>query len=405
MSVAPQSLPPITAGKPPLAARLLLKMLARSERGRLCLTLPDGEERQFSASVDGPSAALAIHDWRSVGRMLKAGDIGIAEAWRDGWISTPDMTQFLLWCIANQAALADAFYGGRIAALYYRIAHALRPNSRRGARRNIHAHYDLGNDFYRLWLDETMTYSSALYADEHTPLAAAQNAKYERLLTLLEPRAGAHLLEIGCGWGGFAEYAARTRGLRITGLTLSNAQLAYAQARMQRAGLSAQVDLRLCDYRDVTGSYDGIVSIEMIEAVGERYWPTYFRALHDRLKPGGSAVVQGIVIDEAAFANYRATSDFIREYIFPGGMLATLPRLAALAREAGLFPKPPFTFGAHYARTLREWRAAFDAHEAKIDALGFDERFRQVWRYYFHYCEAGFLSGRTDVAQIQFHRP
>lgn len=388
----------------PLAARALFRVLERLEHGRLTIELPDGTTRTFAGASPGPDARLAIRDWKAVGVMLRRSDVGIGECWRDGLVATPDMTAFLLVCLANERALSEVFYGNPLVAFMLRVAHALRPNTRAGAKKNIHAHYDLGNDFYSLWLDATMSYSSALFTQPEEPLERAQDAKYERILRELEVEAGHHVLEIGCGWGGFAEYAARTRGCRVTGITISRAQLEYARERIRRAGLEAFVELRFCDYRDLAGEHDRVVSIEMFEAVGERYWPGYFQAVRKALKPGGRAAIQAITIDESIFERYRATSDFIREYIFPGGMLAPVERFARCAGEAGLSAGVPYLFGRDYAETLRRWRQAIDAREAEVRALGFDDAFLALWRFYLHYCEAGFEAGRIDVMQVVLER-
>ena len=285
------------------------------------------------------------------------------------------------------------------------MTHLLRPNTRSGSRKNIHAHYDLGNEFYRHWLDGTMTYSSALFdGDNSLSLEAAQDAKYERILQVLDPRPGERILETGCGWGGFAEYVARTRGVAVHGITVSQAQLAHAQARIDRQGLDALVDLSFTDYRDVAGSYDYVVSIEMFEAVGERFWPTYFRSVHDCLKPRGRALIQTITIADDAFAAYRRSSDFIRQYIFPGGMLPCPSRLDELTTAAGLDTKSSLAFGPDYAETLKRWRQSFDAATQQVERMGFDHSFRQIWRFYLCYCEAGFRAGRTDVMQIELQR-
>jgi cyclopropane-fatty-acyl-phospholipid synthase len=410
MSSTPQSIAQCRSeaapSRRPFTAKVLLKMLTRVSHGELQLHLPDGTRHTFVGKEAGPQVELSIRDWRAVSHMMKAGDIGIAEAWRDGWLNVSDMTAFLTWCIANQSAIASAFYGGKITALIYRVMHLLRPNTKSGARKNIHAHYDLGNEFYGLWLDPTLTYSSAVFAgNRQQSLADAQTAKYERILSELNIGAGDHILEVGCGWGGFAEYAASSRGCKVTGLTISEAQLAYAKARIERAGLTEQVDLKFCDYRDADGTYDAVVSIEMIEAVGERFWPSYFKTLHDRLKPGGRAMIQGIVIDDAAFEMYRSTSDFIREYIFPGGMLASPERWQREAESAGLTWHGSYAFGPDYAETLRRWRDAFNRESLPIARMGFDARFQQIWRFYLHYCEAGFDTGRTDVLHIHLVKP
>jgi cyclopropane-fatty-acyl-phospholipid synthase len=391
---------------PTLAARTLFRILARLARGRLTLRTPEGGRRVFVGEASGPVADLEIRDWRAVGRMLRAADIGVAECWRDGLIDTADMTAFLQLCAENEAAIAEVWTGNPLVSVAYRLAHWLRSNTRAGSRRNIHAHYDLGNDFYALWLDRTMTYSSGLFtAGPDGSLEAAQEAKYERILDSLEVGPGHHVLEIGCGWGGFAEYTARTRGCRVTGVTISRAQLDYARGRIDRAGLGHLVELRFQDYRDLEGAYDRIVSIEMVEAVGERWWPAYFRQVHDRLAPGGRACIQAITIDESAFEGYRRSSDFIREYIFPGGMLASVERLGREARAAGLSVHEPFRFGPHYAETLRRWRERVVARAGEIRALGFDDRFLALWCFYLHYCEAGFNARRTDVVHLEVERP
>lgn len=387
----------------PSYARTFLDLLSGLDTGRLLFTDPDGRTFTAGGSRAGAQATLRIRDWQVVAEMLRTADIGLAEAYRDGLAETDDLTALLLFWIGNAEALARYFYARPLAAAWLRLKHWWRANSRRQARRNIAAHYDLSNDFYALWLDETMTYSSALNLHGEPPdeasLAAAQRAKYQRVLDRLEARPGMHLLEVGCGWGGFAEHAAR-QGIRVTGLTLSPAQLAWGQHRLQRAGLGELTDLRLLDYRDARGSYDHLVSIEMFEAVGERYWPTYFRTLRKRLKPGGRALVQAITIDEQVFGRYRRSSDFIREHIFPGGMLAPLSRMALEATRAGLALREAFPFGADYARTLALWQRRVDAVETDILNLGFTPAFLRLWRFYLAYCEAGFRAGRTDVHQL-----
>jgi cyclopropane-fatty-acyl-phospholipid synthase len=300
---------------------------------------------------------------------------------------------------ANQSALERAFYGHWWSRTLLRLKHFLNANTKRQSRKNILAHYDLGNDFYRLWLDPTMTYSSALFDGRFdVDLAHAQQAKYTRLLDELALPEGADLLEIGCGWGGFAESAARA-GHRVTGISLSDAQTAYARERLARAGLAEHSTLRLQDYRDVRGTYDGIASIEMFEAVGERYWPAYFRTVRAALRPGGRACIQTITIADDRFERYRTQSDFIQQYVFPGGMLASPARFIDVARDAGLT-----LARVHYAETLKRWLAAFDAGTPAIRALGFDERFIRCWRFYLAYCAAGFDTGTTDVGQYTFVR-
>jgi len=393
------------ADEAPLAARAVFAMLSRLERGRLVLVTPEGIRRHFAGREPGPHAELAVHDYRAFARIARGAEIGLFEAWRDGDVATPDLTQLLRLAAANHEALGRIFRGGPWTRALLRLAHALRANTRAGSRRNIHAHYDIGNAFYGLWLDPSMTYSGALFTAPGQDLAAAQRAKYDRIIEALALVPGDRVLEIGCGWGGFAERAAARIGCSVTGLTISRAQLDFARERIARAGLDERVDLQFRDYRDATGSYDRIVSIEMVEAVGERYWPGYFRTLHDRVRPGGRAMLQSITIDERAFDAYRGSSDFIREYIFPGGMLPTVTRLREEARRAGLEPAGTFRFGRDYAETLRRWRTAFDAAEPRVRALGFDDAFLAAWRFYLHYCEAGFEEGRVDVVQLELARP
>jgi cyclopropane-fatty-acyl-phospholipid synthase len=391
--------------KLPRAAKMIYRVLERLEVGQLSFTAPDGHTRTFRGRMPGPHADLRFMDWGVASEALKSAEIGLAECYRDGRVHTSDLTAFLELCARNQQALEAVFYGKPWFALLFRIKHLLRANTRSGSKKNIAAHYDLSNDFYRLWLDDTMTYSSGLFGGDYTLThEVAQSAKYERILQQLNPQPGESILEIGCGWGGFAEHAARTRGVKVHGITLSREQLAFARARIGRAGLDRLVTLEFIDYRDVTERYDHVVSIEMFEAVGERFWPTYFKAVHDRLKPGRKAVIQAITIDEAAFPRYRATSDFIREYIFPGGMLAPVPRFIDDAAAAGLSAQPPLMFGLDYAETLKRWCDRVNAQADAIRALGFDDKFLQIWRFYLCYCEAGFRAQRTDVMQITLQR-
>jgi len=386
-------------GHAPPAARLLFALLTRLAHGEVVLRTPDGLSHRFgSGHGDAGRADLAFNDWRVAREVLTGGDVAFAEAYMDGRWETPDLTTLLTVLACNQQALERAFYGHAWQRALFRLKHWLNANTRRQARRNVVAHYDLGNAFYGLWLDPTMTYSSALFGDGATQsLAAAQHAKYRRILDELALPPGAHILEIGCGWGGFAETAARA-GYRVTGLSLSAAQTAYARERIARAGLADRVEFRIEDYRDVRGTYDGVASIEMFEAVGERWWPAYFRAVRNALAPGGRACIQTITIADERFERYRTQSDFIQQYIFPGGMLASPARFAAAAGAAALEPVNGLTFGADYAETLKRWLAAFDAHADAVRAQGFSERFIRCWRFYLAYCAAGFASGSTDVA-------
>ena len=394
----------------PAAARLLLALLRRLDVGSVDLVAPDGARHSFGPGgapaphVKAAPAMLTLRDWNIAGEALKGGDVAFAESYMDGRWDTPDLTQLLTVLAANQSALERAFYGRWWTRTLLRFKHYLNANTRRQARRNIVAHYDLGNDFYGLWLDPTMTYSSALFEGRFDlPFATAQQAKYQRMLGELALAPSARILEIGCGWGGFAETAARA-GHHVTGISLSDAQTAYARSRLSAAGCAASSDLRLQDYRDVRGQFDGIVSIEMFEAVGERYWPAYFRAVHDALAPGGRACIQAITIAEDRFERYRTQSDFIQQYIFPGGMLASPARFLHTAKAAGLHLERVLAFGRDYAETLKRWLAAFDAATPAIRAQGFDERFIRCWRFYLAYCAAGFDTGTTDVAQYTLVR-
>lgn len=386
-------------GSLPAAARWLFRLLSQLRCGSIELRCPDGRKLAFAGRQPGPHATLALADWGVCADMLSKGDIGLAGAFIDGRADCGDLTQLLLLGALNEQAVEQAIHGRWWATLTYRLRHWLRPNSRRGSRKNIHAHYDLGNDFYRLWLDEGMTYSSALFGTDMTrSLADAQTAKYARILQALEAQPGQHILEVGCGWGGFAEHAARA-GCRVTGITISQAQLEYAQRRIAAAGLQERVELRLQDYRDVEGQFDHVVSIEMFEAVGESYWPGYFAMLRDRLRRGGRVLLQSITIADAKFERYRKGTDFIQQYIFPGGMLPSPERLQEVAATQGLAVAGMYRFGLDYAETLRRWHEQFNVAAPRVQAQGFDERFMRTWRFYFAYCEAGFRARATDVVQ------
>ncbi len=394
-----------TSNRLPRAAKLFHSLLHRLDCGTLTFTSPEGITTHFRGTRAGPAADIRFDDWGVATATFKSAEIGLAECYRDGRVHTSDLTAFLMLCAENQRALEQIFYGKPLVALLFRIKHMLRFNTRANAKKNIHAHYDLSNDFYRLWLDESMSYSSAVFDGDHNrTMEAAQTAKYQRILDILNPAPGQTILEIGCGWGGFAEYAARTRDVKVTGITLSTAQMAFARQRIAGAGLSALVDLQLIDYRDVRGQFDFVVSIEMFEAVGERFWPVFFDTLHARLKPGGRAMVQTITIAEDVFSRYRQTSDFIREVIFPGGMLPPIPRFIELSHASGLTAGEPYRFGIDYAATVKWWRDRVNEKSTLIKPLGFDERFLQLWRFYLCYCEAGFRNGRTDVMQIELTR-
>jgi len=384
----------------PWHARSLLTLLGQIKQGTLDLTTPEGYKLRFGNGAE-PWADLQLFDWSALRRILMQGDIGFAESYREGVIDSGNLTSLLRLALSNQRVLEQAIHGNRLLTLGYRIRHLLRFNSRRGSARNIGQHYDLGNDFYQSWLDSSMTYSSAWFAgDRAGDLKLAQQAKYRRMLEFAAAAEGDSVLEIGCGWGGFAEYAA-TRGVRVQGVTLSREQLSYARNRLARAGLSALARLELRDYRDIEGSYRHIVSIEMLEAVGERYWQTFFGHLNRLLIPGGSAAIQTIVIDDAHFEQYRKGTDFIQQYIFPGGMLPSPTKLGQLADDNGFRIERCDFFGADYAETLRRWRTRFERNLTAIEQQGYDIRFIRMWRLYLAYCEAGFDEGRINVVHLK----
>lgn len=387
------------AGKPGAAGGLFMALVGRIRLGRLSVTLPDGGARVFEGPEPGPSAALQVRHPRFFRRTLTGGHVAFAEAYMDDDCNAADLTALLELAGLNEAAFGAVIEGEPRARVAQRLVHRLRPNSRGGAKRNIARHYDLGNAFYELWLDPSMTYSSAVFEHPAQDLEAAQVNKYRQIARLAGIEPGHEVLEIGCGWGGFAAWAAREIGCRVTAITISRAQYDYAARRLRAAGLGERVDLRLQDYRELGGSYDRIVSIEMLEAVGEGYWQRYFAALRDCLKPGGRAALQLIAIAEEFFEVYRRETDFIQRYIFPGGMLPSSSMLRRQIRDTGLDWRGAEGFGPHYARTLRTWHKAFDEAWYRIAPLGFDERFRRMWKYYLAYCEAGFNIGRIDVLQ------
>jgi len=373
--------------------------------GRLDIHLPDGRVFRAEGQSPGPVAEVHIHNPDTFARLIREGDLGFCDAYLEGWWSTPDLQAFLDFLYMGNEALYDGFPGMAFVRVYERMRHWMNRNTKKQARKNISYHYDLGNDFYSLWLDETMTYSSALFATGQESLEAAQTAKYASMVDQMDVKPGEHVLEIGCGWGGFAEYAAKERGLKVTGLTISREQLNYAQARIQKAGLSDLVELRLQDYRDERGTYDGIASIEMFEAVGERYWPSYFDTVHKSLKPGRNATLQIITIDDGRWQAYRRGVDFIQKYIFPGGMLPSPAVLKAEVEKAGLSVARHIEFGPSYSQTLRRWYDTFNEKWDNVAALGFDDRFRRMWNFYLTSCAATFASGNCDVTQITVTRP
>ena len=382
------------------AVKLISLVLKHLSEGQLTFELPDGQVLHFGTpSSDGP-ATLTVHDMKLFRRLLRNGSMGFAESYMEGEWSTPDLSKLLILLNKNMSIFGQTIDKNKFTNFLNRIVHRLRPNTREGSKRNIHAHYDLGNAFYSLWLDTTMTYSSALFRDSQQNLRDAQNEKYRALAASANIGADDHVLEIGCGWGGFAAFAASEIGCKVTGITISKEQLAYAQNRIQEAGLSDKVDFQFRDYRDVTETYDRIVSIEMFEAVGESYWSTYFEQVKNLLKPKGKAGLQIITIANERFDSYRKKADFIQRYIFPGGMLPSPEKLTAEFDKAGLKLVHREDFAQDYARTLTEWHTKFLEVWPEVEALGFDKRFKQMWRYYLSYCEAGFDTRSIDVSHF-----
>ncbi|MGA0607213.1 class I SAM-dependent methyltransferase [Phenylobacterium sp. VNQ135] len=389
----------------PAAFQAAARIIARNWRaGVLIFVLPDGRELRLQADLPGPEGRLVVRDFRFMARVLASGDIGFAEGYMAGEWETPDLSSLLEVLALNFTNMDRVATGNPLVSAVHFVQHLLRSNTRSGSKKNIHAHYDLGNAFYSRWLDPTMTYSSARFAKPGEPLSEAQKRKYRTLAESMDLKPGHHVLEIGCGWGGFAEYAAREVGARVTGITISQEQYDFARERMFRAGLAERADIRLVDYRDVDGQFDRVASIEMFEAVGERYWPTYFGKIRESLALGGRAGLQIITIRDELFDRYRRRADFIQKYIFPGGMLPSEARLRAEIERAGLAWAGVSRFGQHYADTLAEWARRFEGAWDDIRRLGFDERFRKLWRFYLSYCEAGFRTARTDVVQLSLSR-
>jgi cyclopropane-fatty-acyl-phospholipid synthase len=407
-SAAPQGLR-LPAGAP-AAAQTVLKLLNRLKHGSLHLSLPDGSAHRIG-SGQAPVATLRLNNWNVCAAALKSGDIGFAESYIAGDWSTPDLTALLRLFIANRREVEDVIYGTWLGRLAYRVRHLLNRNTRSNSQKNIHAHYDLGNAFYELWLDDTMNYSSALFESPQDDMRQAQRAKVRRALRMAGVQPGDRVLEIGCGWGALAEMAALEFDASLVGVTLSTEQLAWAQARMERCAAADRVQLRLQDYRDIgrdnpaDRQFDAICSIEMIEAVGREYWPTYFGALARLLKPGGRACIQSIVIADDLFERYLQSTDFIQQYIFPGGCLPSPQAFREQAHQAGLRVVDEFCFGQDYALTLARWRQAFLEQESQVLALGFDRRFVRIWEFYLAYCEAAFAERNTDVVQYTLLKP
>ena len=393
-----------------LGTETLLSLLSQLSSGHLKMVLPDGNIREFGNKSDALHAELQILDWSVFKQVLSHGDIGFAESYIRGEWNTPDLKAILELAIRNRTILEKAIYGSWYGSILYRIRHWLRDNSKTGSRKNIHAHYDLGNAFYTLWLDPTMSYSSAWFSEgEKQSLADAQRAKISRILQSLDTKAGDHILEIGCGWGGVMEEALRSN-TAITGLTLSTEQKAFAEDRLKKVQSQVEhsnpFEVRLQDYRDCQEQFEGIASVEMFEAVGEKHWPEYFQTIAKCLKPGGKACIQTIVIAEELFERYRHNTDFIQQYVFPGGMLPSRTSFKESAAKAGLQIEGEFAFGADYAKTLCLWRDNFNQKLDEVHSLGFDEAFIRLWNFYLMYCAAGFAERNIDVVQftLSHHR-
>ena len=400
-TASPLSLPAAA----PAAARAVFRLLQGLSVGTLDLQFPDGSQARFGHGAE-PRAAMRLNNWSVCTASLKSGDIGFAESWIAGGWTSPDLAALLKLFIANRDAIEKVIYGTWWGRLIYRARHLLNRNSRQGSKKNIHAHYDLGNAFYTQWLDETMNYSSALFAgDNALSMPQAQAAKVRRALHECAVQPGQRLLEIGCGWGALAETAATEFGAHVTGVTLSTEQLAYAQDRVQRAGVAGQTELRLQDYRDIADEpFDAIASIEMFEAVGREYWDSFFATLRNKLKPGGRACIQTITIRDDLFDRYVRSTDFIQQYIFPGGLLPSVSEFKAQAARAGLEVTNELDFGRDYAETLRRWRAQFLSRDGQVRQLGFDTRFMRIWEFYLAYCEAAFDTGNTSVVQFTLQK-
>ena len=378
----------------------IFERLQALEVGQLDITLSDGRVFRVVGREPGPAADLIIHNDDSFTRLIREGDLGFSDAYLEGWWSTSDLQDFMDLVHLGYEPVYDGFPGSALIRAYEQFRFWLQRNHRTQARANISYHYDLGNDFYALWLDDTMTYSSAIFETGQESLEAAQTAKYASMVDQMGVKPGDHVLEVGCGWGGFAEYAARERGLRVTGLTISEEQLKFARERIEKAGLSGQVELRMQDYRDCKGEFDGIASIEMFEAVGEKYWPAYFKMIRDRLRPGARATLQIITVGDHRWEVYKRGVDFIQKHIFPGGMLPAPKILREQVENAGLQIVKSLEFGDSYDQTLRRWHHTFNDRWDEVAAMGFDDRFRKMWNFYLTSCASAFRAGTCDVTQV-----
>ena len=383
----------------------VLGMASSLRYGRIDFVLPDGRRFRAEGQNPGPVAELHVHNTDLFARLIREGDLGFCDAYLDDWWSTPDLQAFMDFIHADNEDIYDGFPGMGLVRRYEQLRFWLQRNSKDQARKNISYHYDLGNDFYGLWLDDTMSYSSAIFTDPQQSMEAAQIEKYKSMVDEMGVQEGDHVLEIGCGWGGFAEYAAAERGLHVTCLTISEEQFNYAVERIEKAGLSDKVTFKLQDYRDEKGLYDGIASIEMFEAVGEQYWPIYFETVRERLKPGKTATFQIITVAHRRWKVYKRGVDFIQKYIFPGGMLPSPIVLREQIEKAGLAVEKSVEFGKSYDITLRRWHETFNQKWDQIADMGFDERFKRMWNFYLTSCAATFDSGNCDVTQITVRKP
>ncbi|MEY5050290.1 MAG: hypothetical protein RLZZ619_220 [Pseudomonadota bacterium] len=390
----------------PWHARTILSLLEKIQIGQLTLVSPEGEKFIFRGTQSGIEANIQIHDWTVCKACLKSGDIGLAETYIDGLWDSTDIQSLLRLFLVNRQVIEKAIYGNWWGRLGYRIKHWLNKNSKAGSKKNIHAHYDIGNAFYSLWLDPSMTYSSACFEDKDTSLIEAQEAKYQRIINSIDVHAGQNILEVGCGWGGLMEVASK-HGINIDCLTISQEQATYARDRAQRikSDTSGEVNILIQDYRDHQNQYDGIASIEMFEAVGEKYWSTYFEMIQRCLKPGKKACIQTIVIADNLFDKYRRSSDFIQQYVFPGGMLPSIKKFKEAAQSKGLIVEDVYQFGQDYQKTLCLWHQKFNQHLQEIKQQGFDEKFIRLWNLYLMYCAAGFAENSTDVVQFTLSKP
>lgn len=376
----------------------------RLRTGTMNLVLPNGRNLRISGRTEGPEGTMVLNRWRAIRRVVASGGVGFGEAYVDGDWDSPDLPAVIETAARNLPAKPRTYGAFSPWRLSDRVGHVLRPNTRSGSAKNIAAHYDLGNQFYAEWLDPSMTYSAAVFSGGANDLESAQAEKYRRLLNLIDAQPGDSILEIGCGWGGFAIQAARERDVKVTALTISRAQFEEARKRVAEAGLSERVDIQLRDYRDISEKYDHAVSIEMIEAVGEKYWPEYFRRVADSIKTGGRFALQTIVIENERFEAYRRGADFIQKHIFPGGSLPCPDTLRTRGTDVGLQLQSEDSYGLDYAETLARWRKRFDAAADRVSELGFDERFRRCWMFYLAYCEGGFRAGNIDALQVAYSR-